>query len=400
MQYFEQSVSPFLISFITSFTAAAMLLFLAGIVSAGEHRLFFGTYTRGNTGSKGIYTCKFDSEMNKFTEPVLAGESEDPTFLAIHPDKNFLYATGSKEQGKFGRLYSFRYDKETGKLTALNSKDIPGSSSCHLALCISEDKQNEAIAVANYSSSSVVSFPVLTDGSLGKLKSDIHHTGTSAHPSRQKEPHPHGTYFNLLGKNTVAVPDLGTDRVYFYDFDLKTAKLTPNKDIAALAIPSGGGSRHLAASEKFIYVTNELDLTVCVFDRVQGQKNSGKETLAPIQQVSTLLPNTPHKPNYSTSEIELSKDGRFLYVSNRGHESIAVFSVNKESGKITLIQVVPCGGVHPRYFCIDPTGKFLLCCNKDTNNTAVFSIDSGTGKLTQTETAVAVPAPVCIVWVP
>ncbi|MDR0869953.1 MAG: lactonase family protein, partial [Planctomycetaceae bacterium] len=259
-----------------------MFLFLAGILCADEHRLFFGTYTRGNTGSKGIYTCKFDTVKGKFTEPVLAGECEDPTFLAIHPVQPFLYSTGSKEQGKSGRLYAFRYNKESGQLTALNSQDIPGSSSCHLALCISEDKQNEAIAVANYSSSSIVSFPVLPDGSLGELVSDIHHTGNSEHPSRQKEPHPHGTYFNLLGKNTVAVPDLGTDRVYFYDFNLNTAELIPNPDFAALAIPPGGGSRHLTASEKFIYVTNELDLTVCVFERKREQKNQGKETLAPI----------------------------------------------------------------------------------------------------------------------
>ncbi|MCL2744978.1 MAG: lactonase family protein [Planctomycetaceae bacterium] len=393
MQHFCQ----FNLSFTFSFAAAGLFLFFTGIVSAGEYRLFFGTYTGGNSGSKGIYTSVFDSEKGKFTEPVLAGECENPSFLAIHPEKPFLYATGS--QGRTGRMFAFRYDKATGKLTLLNSRDIPGSSSCHLALCISEDKQHEAIAAANYSSGNVVSFPVLADGALGELKSDIPHTGASAHPTRQTAPHPHGTYFNIPENNTLAVPDLGTDRVYFYGFNPKTAELIPSKSVAPLEIPPGGGPRHLTASDKFIYVNNELDLTVCVYDRIRGQKNAGSVTLKPIQQVSTLMPDMPFQPSYSTAEIELSKDGRFLYVSNRGHESIAVFSVNQETGKLTLIQVVPCGGIHPRYFCLDPTGKFLLCCHMNSNDTTIFRVDAATGKLTQTENTLSVPAPVCLVWI-
>lgn len=378
------------------FLLAIFFAFLGGfpVISFAEsmQRFFIGTYTGGDGGSKGIYTCLLDAENGQLTEPVLVAECENPSFFAIHPTKPRLYAVGNK--GRAGMLFAFQYDPTSGKLNSLNEKEIPGRDPCHLALCISEDGKNEAVVVANYSSASVVSFPLLEDGRIGEIASDIKHEGSGPNVSRQKEPHPHGAYFNLSDRKTVAVPDLGIDRVVYFDIDLKTGKLTPKTTVPKfLEISPGAGPRHLAASDRFVYVNNELASTVCVFDL--KNKEPGKM----IQEISTL-PEDADKSKNSTAEIELSNDGNFLYVSNRGHESIAVFSVDKTTGKLSSVQHAPCGGIRPRFFCLNPEGNILISCNKNSGDMTLHRVDEQTGKLTLLPGKTPISRPVCIVFVP
>ncbi|MCL2306510.1 MAG: lactonase family protein [Planctomycetaceae bacterium] len=351
--------------------------FAGGIASL---RFFIGTYT--NSGGRGIYTSRFNAEQGTLEEPSLAAECDNSTFIALHPTKPYLYAIG-----KFptGMLRAFHYDKRNGHLVPLCEQEIPGQGPCHLTLCLSEDGKTDVAVVANYGSGSVVSFPVLDNGTIGVAASHLTHTGSGPNHARQQAPHVHGVYYD---GSTVAVVDLGIDRVVYYRLDLVTAGLSPSGERADLRLAPGAGPRHLAVSkdQRFIYVVNELDSTVSVFDR-----------FAPIQSISTL-PVDASVVNNFPAEIELHPNGRFLYVSNRGDDSIAVFAVDQ--GKLTLIQTVPSGGQTPRFFCLDPTARFLLACNQDSGNICVLAVDQNTGKLSPTGQNVPVPQPACLVFAP
>ena len=353
---------------------------------AETQRFFVGTYT-GKDGGQGIYTSRLDAATGSPEEPMLAMECVNPAFLALHPTKPYLYAVGEAQKGM---LRAFLYSEKSGRLVPHDEKEVPGQGPCHLALCLSKDGETDAVVVANYSSGNVVSFPILGSGKIGKVASDISHIGSGPNAMRQKGPHAHGAYFD---GEMVAVPDLGIDQVIYYNMDLPTAKLSRSLEIANLRCPPGSGPRHLAASDdrRFVYVANELDSTVSVFDRRSPKYPNLLQTVAtlPEDADATELKN-------STAEIELHPNGRFLYVSNRGHDSIAVFAVDQ--GRLTLIQNAPSGGKTPRFFCLDPTGRFLLACNQDTGNICVFAIDPSTGRLTPTEHGIDVPKPVCIVF--
>jgi 6-phosphogluconolactonase len=326
---------------------------------AGEpERLFIGTYTSEN-GSQGIYTCLFDSAKGTLSEPVLAAKCEQPSFLAIHPTRPLLYAVA--EQHSKAAIYAFTYQKSTGKLTSLDEKAIPAQSSCHLCFCRTPDSdsdsgsepQFEAMVVANYTSGNIVSLPIFANGKIGDIATNCPHAGNGPNTARQKTPHPHAVYFDAENK-TIAVPDLGIDRVMYYNIDMKTAKLTAKEDQPYLILPPGSGPRHLAVSKdkRFTYVNNELSSTVCVFEA----KN---KTM--VQEISTL-PEGTIVPNNSTAEIEISSSGRFLYVSNRGDDSIAVFAVEPKSGQLSRIQNISSGGKHPRFFTLDPSGRVCKIC--------------------------------------
>ena len=351
-------------------------------------RFFVGTYT-SQEGSKGIYTGRFDVGTGTLEEPTLAAECENPAFLALHPTKPYLYAVSETDKGM---LRAFQCNKRSGRLTPLDEKEVSGQWPCHLALCLSDDGETDAIVVSNYGGSNVVSFPILGSGKIGKIASDMTHTGSGPNASRQTRPHPHGVYFDADTK-TVAVPDLGIDQVVYYQIDLVTAKLSRSQDLPSLRVPAGGGPRHLAASkdQRFVYVLNELDSTVSVFDRIAPKYPKI------VPSVSTLTEGKDAAAlDNTTAEIELHPSGKFLYASNRGDDSIAVFAVDKV--KLTLIQNAPSGGKKPRFFCLDPTGRFLLACNQDSDNICVFSVDEETGKLTPTGQSVSVFKPVCIVF--
>jgi 6-phosphogluconolactonase len=366
----------------TIFFMIALACFASG---AEPLRFFIGTYTAPN-GSKGIYTGQFDPERGTLTEPTLAAECNNPAFLAVHPTKPYLYAVGESQKGM---LLAFQYNKHDGQLTPIDEKEVPGQAPCHLV--VSTSGNASAVVVANYSSGSVVSFPLVADGKIGEITSDMKHTGSGPH-ARQRSPHAHGVYFD---GTTIAVPDLGIDQVVYYKIDLATAALSTSADHANLRVAPGAGPRHLAISKdkRFVYVVNELDSTVSVFDRLSTSTPELVQTISTLTEGkdAAALKNT-------TAEIELHPSGSFLYASNRGDDSIAVYAVSE--GKLTLLQNAPSGGKIPRFFCLDPTGRFLLACNQETGNICVLAVDQETGTLTATGQSVNVSRPICLVFVP
>lgn len=368
------------------FFLAVAVIVNSAVFGAEKLRFFVGTYT-DKDGSQGIYTGRFDTETGTLDEPEIAAECINPAFLALHPTKPYLYAVGESKQGM---VRAFLCNKKSGRLVHLDEKELPGRGPCHLAICTSKDGETDAVVVANYGSGSVVSLPLLGSGKIGKVASDIEHIGSGPNAGRQKTPHAHGVYFD---GSTVAVPDLGIDLIVYYNIDLASAKLSRSLDIANLRLKPGAGPRHLAASKdgRFVYVVNELDSTVSVFDRRLPKYPDL------VQNISTLPEDADAAAlKNSTAEIELHPNGKFLYASNRGDDSIAVFAV--EEGKLTLLQNAPAGGKTPRFFCLDPTGRFLLACNQDTGNICVLTVDQETGKLTPTDHSVNVSKPVCLVF--
>jgi len=376
-------------------TTASLIVFLAMFsftvaVGAEPLRFFVGTYT-DKDGSKGIYTGRFDVETGTLEEPTLAAECESPAFLALHPTKPYLYAVSETDKGM---LRAFQCSKRSGRLTPLDEKETAGQWPCHLALCLSADGQTDAVVVANYTSGNVVSFPILGNGKIGKIVSNIAHIGSGPNAARQEASHAHGVYFDVDAQ-TVAVPDLGIDQVIYYLIDLATAKLSRSLDLGTLRLEPGAGPRHLAVSKnrRFVFVVNELDSTVSVVDRITPKYPKL------VQSFSTLTEGKDAAArDNTTAEIELHPNGKFLYASNRGDDSIAVFAVDKD--KLTLIQNAPSGGKTPRFFCLDPTGRFLLACNQDSGTICVLAVDPETGKLTSTAQSVHVSKPVCIVFAP
>jgi 6-phosphogluconolactonase len=388
----ETPPNPANISMKTTFSTVLLMLTIAGSFANGAEplRFFVGTYT-APTGSRGIYTGQFDTERGTLTEPTLVAECNNPAFLALHPSRPYLYAVCEIQKGM---LLAFQYNKANGQLTPLDEKEALGQTTCHLAICQPDGRAENstgAVVIANYSSGNIVSFPLLENGKIGGVVSDIKHEGFGPNTGRQESAHPHGVYFD---GTTIAVPDLGIDQVVYYKIDIATAALSASSDDANLRLAPGAGPRHITTSKdkRLVYVLNELDSTVSVFDRRTTQPPER------IQTVSTLTAGKDAATlNNTTAEIELHPNGKFLYASNRGDDSIAVFAVS--NGKLTLLQKVSSGGQTPRFFCLDPTGRFLLACNQDTGNICVFSVEQETGKLTPTNQSVNVSGAICLVFV-
>jgi 6-phosphogluconolactonase len=355
----------------------------------GDYLLYVGTYTGAK--SKGIYTLRMDSN-GKLTAPTLAAEIASPSFLAVHPNRKYLYAAnevadfkGKKDEGA---VSSFSIDPSSGKLTLLNQQPSGGSGPCHVAV----DKSGRTLLVANYAGGSVASYSIDKDGTLSEPISKIQHQGSSVNKQRQEKPHAHFITADP-GNRYVLTCDLGLDQVLLYRLDVKTSELTPN-DPPFGKVKPGAGPRHLSfhPSGKFVYVNNEIDstLTAFTFDKKNG-------SLAEIQTVSTLPESSARN---STAETEVHPSGKFVYVSNRGHDSIACFSIDQKSGKVTSIEHESTQGKTPRNFAIDPKGKFLLAENQNSDTIVVFAVDQKTGELTPTGHKAEVSSPVCIVFVP
>lgn len=356
---------------------------------AAMYRVYFGTYT--GKDSRGIYMATFDANTGKLGTPELAGEATNPSFLAIHPTRKFLYAVGeiaNFEGQKTGGVSAFAIDPATGKLALLNQQSSQGAGPCHVTL----DKTGMTALVANYSGGSIASLPISPDGKLQPAVSAIQHTGKSVNAKRQEAPHAHS--INLDPDNHFAVAaDLGLDKVLVYRFDPLKHTLTPNDPPAGTVTP-GSGPRHFAfhPSGKFAYVINEIANTVTAFayDAKAG-------TLTETQTISTLPENftgTSH-----TAEVVVHPSGKFLYGSNRGHDSLAMFQIDGVTGKLTARGQVSTGGKTPRNFNVDPTGNWVLAANQGTNNVVVLRVDPQVGGLTATEQGQPVPAPVCIRFV-
>lgn len=349
--------------------------------------VYIGTYTSGSA-SKGIYLMEFNTRTGALTNKGLVAETKDPSFLAIHPNRKFLYAVGevSEYQGKpSGAVTAFAIDPQTGRLTPLNSQPSGGTGPCHIVV----DREGRCALVANYGGGSVASLPIRPDGTLAEPASVIQHRGSSVNKSRQEAPHAHS--INVDPSNQFAfAADLGTDQVLIYRLDPTTCKLTPHDPPFASVAP-GSGPRHFAfhPSGKYAYVINELLCTITAF-----RYDPAKGTLTEIQTVTTL----PHevRPGYTTAEVVAYPSGKFVFGSNRGHNSIAVFTVDEATGKLTPAGHQGQGIKTPRNFNVDPTGRFLLVGNQDGDSVSVFRIDLQSGSLTPVGEPVAVPRPVCI----
>lgn len=375
---------------VVAFFVLAAVMALPSLSEADEAKpeklwVYIGTYTGKN--SKGIYRCELDLASGKLSKPELAGEVTNPSFLAIHPNQRFLYAVGevgSVGGKKGGGVSALAIDPKTGNLTLLNQQSSVGAGPCHLVV----DKAGKNVLAANYGGGSTVALPIGPDGKLAESSAFIQHEGKSSNPKRQESPHAHSV--NLDAANRFAfVADLGLDKVLIYKFDPSKGTLTAN-DPAFAATASGAGPRHFAfhPSGKYAYVINEIANTVTAF-----AYDADKGALKEIQSITTLPKD--FKGTSHTAEVVVHPSGKFLYGSNRGHDSIAIFSID-ESGKLTAAGHQGTGIKTPRNFNIDPTGAFLLVGNQAGNSVIVFRIDPKTGDLKETGNVVEVPAPVCL----
>lgn len=364
------------------------LMASATSLSAGEKLwVYFGTYTRGD--SKGIYRSEFDLDTGKLSEAELAAELKNPSFLAIHPDGKHLYAVSevSDTDGKpVGGVVGFQLDAPSGKLQKLNGQSTGGAGPCHLIV----DSTGQNVLAANYGGGSVVCLPLKKDGTLGEASSFIQHEGSSVNKSRQSAPHAHSINTDPSNRFAVAA-DLGLDKILVYAFDPATGSLKPN-DPAFVKTPLGGGPRHFAfhPSGKFAYTNNEILLSATAFEF-----NAERGILNPIQTISTVPEGTPLQGN-STAEIRVHPNGKFLYVSNRGPNSIAVYSIEPNTGLLANVGIVPSGGKIPRNFNLTPDGKWLLTAHQDSDNIVVFKIDQETGLPEPTGQEIKVTACVCV----
>jgi 6-phosphogluconolactonase len=350
----------------------------------GNLLVYIGTYTGAK--SKGIYLSRLDLSTGKLSAPELAAETPSPSFLAIHPNHRLLYAVSEISGQTSGAVAAFSIDAKTGKLTALNKQSSVGAGPCYLVV----DKAGKNVLVANYTGGSIAALPLQSDGQLGATSAFIQHVGSSVTP-RQKEPHAHS--INLDQANRFAiVADLGLDKLLVYKFDAGKGTLVPN-DPPSTSIKPGSGPRHFAfhTSGRFAYVINEISCTVTAlsYDAERGE-------LKEIQTISTLPPQEAVKSGYSTAEVQVHPSGKFLYGSNRGHHTIAVFGIDEKSGQLTHVENQSTQGRTPRNFAIDPTGAYLLAENQDTGTIVVFRIDAKTGRLTPTGQSIEVPSPVCV----
>jgi len=353
-----------------------------------DHFVYFGTYTSAK--SKGIYAFRMNDE-GKFTPIGLVGETTNPTYLAVHPNGMVLYSIGeiSKFAGKkAGSVSAFAIDTSSGKLTALNQQSSGGDGPCHIDV----DRKGKCVVVANYGGGSVEALPLNKDGSLGEPGTFIQHEWKSVNKSRQEGPHGHCILIDPTQKFAVAC-DLGLDKVLVYKIDETKATLTPNDPPFATIAP-GSGPRHIAfhPNGKFAYVISEMLCTMTAFEW-----NGARGTLKEIQTISTL-PGEVEK-GFITAEVYVHPSGKFVYGSNRGHNSIVVYACDANTGKLTLVEHQDTQGKTPRHFAIDPSGKFLLAENQDSGSVVEFRIDPKSGKLTPTGEKFEVASPVCAVFV-
>ena len=352
-----------------------------------KYLVFVGTYTT-KTKSKGIYAYEFDANTGKLTPKGVAAETPDPSWVAVHPSGKYLYA--ANEAGKAGTVSAFAVDAKSDKLTLLNQMPALGEDPCYLSF----DKTGKYVLVANYSSGTIAVFPILADGRLGEhtaLEKDQGATG----PNKERQEAPHAHWIETSPDNRfVLVADLGLDEVLVYKFDAPSGTLTPNEPAFA-RLKAGSGPRHAVfyPNGKFVFAVSELSSTATslAYDAKKG-------TLKEIGTASTLPPGFSGRND--VAEAAVHPNGKFLYVSNRGNDSIAIFSIDPGNRTLAPAGGIPTGGKEPRHFAIDPTGKYLLVENQFSNNIVVFKIDPLTGGLTPAGQVVEVPSPVDIAFLP
>jgi 6-phosphogluconolactonase len=325
--------------------------------------------------------------------PWLAGAALNPTFLAFDPSRKHLYATGELRLDPaptkpLGGIIAFSVDSGSGHLSFLNQQATGGPATTHVVV----DATDRMVIAANFNGAYVCALPIEPDGTLGARSAYSEHKGPLG-PMKDRQDQAHAHSVTLSPDNRFALScDLGLDRVFIYKIDPATASLTPN-DPPFVATPPGVGPRHskFSADGKFFYVANEMGGSVCVFTW-----DSARGALALKQTIATLPPD--FRTLNTVAEIRIHPNQRFVYVSNRGHDSIAVFERNPTEGTLSLVEIVPSGGQHPRNFALTKDGRWLLCANRDTDNVVLFSVDTESGKLKKTGVQATVARPVCVLF--
>jgi 6-phosphogluconolactonase len=352
--------------------------------NAAESVVFISAFTAGKDGAINAYHLDLDS--GKLTPAQRTTDVEHPFFLALAPNRKYLYSIHAKQFGgkEPEQVAAYEIVDRTGRLKLLNRQSAKGTAACYLDV----DASGKAVVVANYSSGSVASLPIQEDGTLGPAVSFYQHKGASVDPARQKEPHAHCIVVSPDNRFAFAA-DLGLDQVLAYRLDAATAKLTPNEPPFARA-PAGAGPRHLTfhPKGKYVYVINELanSVTFCEYAADSG-------TLTEKQTISTLPKDFAGK-SYC-ADVKITPDGRYLYGTNRGHDSIASYRIG-DDGRLTLLTIEPSLGKGPQNLAITPDGKWLLCANMPSNNVAVFKIDPKSGALSSAGSPISTPSPSCI----
>ncbi len=352
--------------------------------------VFIGTYT--GPKSKGIYRMQFRPDTGELSPPELAAELPSPSFLAVHPSGKFLYAVnegGLVNGKKTGAVSALSIGAADGKLALLNQETSGGAGPCFVAV----DHAGKNVLVANYGSGSVEVLPIGDDGRLKAPSAFEQHAGKGPNPQRQEGPHAHSINVDPADRFALAA-DLGLDKIFVYHLDPAAGTLAANDPPAADLAP-GAGPRHLAfhPDGKFVYVINELANTVTVFSY-----DGDRGRLTELQTIAALPAD--FKGQSTTAEVVVHPLGKFLYGSNRGHDSIVAYSIDAQTGKLSLVGHTASGGKNPRNFVIDPTGGYLLAANQNSDNIVVFRIDPATGQLTATGVLAQVPSPVCVRFVP
>ncbi len=383
------------------------------MADGAKMQVYIGTYTHAlphvQGKGEGTYLGRFDPESGALVVVGLAAEAISPSFLAVHPSGRYLYTVGEvggPDGHPHGVVVAFARDPRTGALQRLNQQSSHGDWPCHLSV----DRSGRLVMAANYLSGSVAALPIRADGSLGEATVAIQHHGSSVDPVRQAGPHAHSITPDLENRFAL-VADLGLDRLLVYRIDPAGGRLTPN-DPPSVVLAPGAGPRHVALhpSGRHVYVINELGCTVTAFGWVGmegawGNRgptefshptsiDAARGALAEVQTVSTL-PDGFDGRN-TTADIHVHPSGRFLYGSNRGHDSIVAYAIDPATGRLDHLMHASTGGRKPRNFAIDPSGRFLLAANQDSDSIVTFRIDEGAGTLAPTGHVADVPTPVCV----
>lgn len=366
--------------------ALALITAVLPIATLAETLVYVGTDTGGK--SKGIYVFTLDETTGALSPPRLAAAIGNPGFLAIHPSKPLVYSVAASQaaNGAWKEEVAAFAVQPDGSLTLLNTQPSGGSGPCH----ISVDASGRVLLLANYNGGNVVSYPIGDDGRLGPAVSTMQHEGSSVNPQRQKEPHPHGIYPGPT-QTRAYVPDLGLDKVVIYRLDAVSGRLTPNAPAFATT-EAGGGPRHMAfhPNGRWAYVNLELTSRVAAY-RVDAATGA----LEGFQVLSSLPAGAQAEGN-STAETLVHPSGRFLYVSNRGHDSIAVFAIDPDDGSLRFIEATRTGGRTPRNFGLAPGGRFLVAANQNSGNVTVLRIDPERGTLSRMGGEVTMDRPVYV----
>jgi 6-phosphogluconolactonase len=365
----------------------ALIASTCASLAASQPLVFVSAFAPGEKG--GIHAFKFDSEKGTLEPLNRSTGAQNPFFIAVSPDKKFLYSIDAE---KFGApddefVAAFAIEDRSGSLRLLNRQSAKGTASCFLDV----DPTGKSVLVANYSSGNVAALPVKPDGALEEAASSFQHSGSGGDPARQKGPNAHCLVVSPDGRHALAC-DLGIDKVMIYALEAKTAKLTPNPSQASATLAPKSGPRHLSfhPNGRLVYVINELANTVTVFDW-----NPAEATLREKQTIATLPQDFTGK-SY-TADLKITPDGKFLYGTNRGHDSLASYRIAAD-GTLTLLRIQPSGGKGPQNLIVTPDGQWLLCANMPGNNVVVFKVDAASGAITPHRTPVEVPMASCIRW--